>query len=163
MPMRVFKADWGESLRRVGPLGPAAVCSFCYQQRSWGTPAACKRPSDQSSPPAARLLPHPRLPPGGWQVDRETTCPPNYPPGAPLGQCGHFAFVEIDAAMAYRSAIAYVATSDERYARQAMAAVQAWATTNKEWGLVYRNGPLEAAWWVAGCGRQGGNLLRGLD
>lgn len=48
--------------------------------------------------------------------------------------------------MAYKSALAFVATGDERYAVQAMNAVQAWARTNKVFGLSDRNGPLEAAW-----------------
>lgn len=83
---------------------------------------------------------------GGWAKERDTTCPPNFPKTAPLEQCGHYALVEIDAAMAYKSALAFVATGDERYAVQAMNAVQAWARTNKVFGLSDRNGPLEAAW-----------------
>lgn len=48
--------------------------------------------------------------------------------------------------MAYKSAMAYVVTKDERYAELAVNATQAWATTNKYFGLSDRNGPLEAAW-----------------
>jgi len=50
--------------------------------------------------------------------------------------------------MAYRQAVAYAATGDERHAKKAMHIIQAWATTNKEFGPEDRNGPLEAAW---GC------------
>jgi hypothetical protein len=83
---------------------------------------------------------------GGWAVDRFKTCPSNYPKEAPFTQCGHFAFVELDAAMAYKSAMAYVVTKEERYAELAINATQAWAKTNKYFGLSDRNGPLEAAW-----------------
>jgi hypothetical protein len=60
--------------------------------------------------------------------------------------CAHYAFVEMDASMAYRNAVAYAATGDERYASQAMDSVMAWARTNKAFGIEERNGPLEVAW-----------------
>lgn len=44
--------------------------------------------------------------------------------------------------MAYKQAVAYMVTKDERYARQAAAIVHAWATGNTVFGLNYRNGPL---------------------
>jgi hypothetical protein len=81
------------------------------------------------------------------------SCPAHYPAGAPPGQCGHTAFVELDAAMAHKSALAYAATGDERYARQAAGILSAWAATNKEFGVQGANGPLEAAWWAAGRAR----------
>ena len=83
--------------------------------------------------------------PGGWHKSASSPCPPNYPEGAPKEHCGHYSFVELDATMSYRSALAYVATGDERYAAQAMAVVTAWAKTNSVFGLPDRNGPLEAA------------------
>lgn len=86
------------------------------------------------------------MPPGGKLDPESTPCPANYPPAAPTVMCGHFAFVEIDATMAYRSALAYVTTGDERYARQAARAAAAWAANNTVFGLSERNGPLEAAW-----------------
>lgn len=79
-------------------------------------------------------------------MDRFNTCPAKYPAAAPLTQCGHYAFVEIDASMAYKSAVAYAATNDDRYAERAVEAIMAWATTNKQFGLSDKNGPLEAAW-----------------
>jgi hypothetical protein len=183
MPMKVFKADWGACSRQGPGArwweGFAEMCPSQAARAGWRAPCSCRAigfgdnlprctlagvcrdhcihtilRSSQPTPSLALSLASSHAPtPGGWQVDRETTCPPNYPADAPLGQCGHVAFVEVDASMAYRSALAYVATGDERYARQAMAAVQAWATTNKEWGLVFRNGPLEAAWCVDNGGR----------
>lgn len=95
---------------------------------------------------AARALTSPCVSTGGWHKSASSPCPPNYPDGAPREHCGHYSFVEIDAATAYRSALAYVASGDERYARQAVRAVTAWAETNKVFGLSDRNGPLEAAW-----------------
>ena len=90
---------------------------------------------------------HPPPPPPGGKLDPESTpCPANYPANAPSYMCGHYSFVEIDATMSYRSALAYVATGDERYAQQAMGAVAAWARNNSVFGLSERNGPLEAAW-----------------
>lgn len=89
---------------------------------------------------------------GGW-AQPKTTCPPNYPADAPKSHCGHYAFVEMDASVAYRSALAYAATGDERYATQAMRVVSAWAQTNKVFGVSDRNGPLEAAWGVASMAR----------
>lgn len=84
-------------------------------------------------------------PTGGWARER-TTCPDNYPDGAPRSHCGHYSFVEMDASAAYRSALAYAATGDERFAEQALRVVRAWAQTNKVFGVSDRNGPLEAAW-----------------
>ena len=95
------------------------------------------------SGPLPRLCP--RVP-GGWAKERFETCPRNYPANAPATMCGHVAFIEMDASMSYKSAMAYAATGDERYAIQAMGAVQAWAKTNVVFGLEERNGPLEAAW-----------------
>ena len=83
-----------------------------------------------------------------------STCPPNYPEGAPKNLCSHISLVEIDAPMSYRHAMAYVTTGNEAHADKAMGIVQAWATINKQFGPKDRNGPLEAAWCVGG--RAGG-------
>ncbi|GBF90830.1 hypothetical protein Rsub_03684 [Raphidocelis subcapitata] len=80
-------------------------------------------------------------------------CPSNYPERAPSNLCGHISLVEIDAPMSYRHAMAYAATGDARHAEQAMEIIQAWATTNKEFGPKDRNGPLEAAWSCAPMAR----------
>lgn len=48
--------------------------------------------------------------------------------------------------MAYKYAMAYIATGNARYAEQSLNITRAWATTNKIFGLRNRNGPLEAGW-----------------
>jgi hypothetical protein len=53
-------------------------------------------------------------------------------------------------------ALAYLATGNEQYARNAVDIVDAWATTNKVFGVVWENGPLEAGWFVA-------SVLKGLE
>lgn len=42
------------------------------------------------------------------------TCPSNYPSTAPPAGCGHESFVELDAQMSYKMALAYHATGDTR-------------------------------------------------
>jgi hypothetical protein len=59
------------------------------------------------------------------------------------------AFVELDAQMAYKQAVAHALTGNESYALNALDIVDAWARHNKHWGLQDENGPLEAAWGVA--------------
>jgi hypothetical protein len=90
--------------------------------------------------------PQKRKPPPDGYVRDLSICPHNYPERAPSNLCGHISLVEIDAPMSYRHAMAYAATGDARHAEQAMDIIQAWATTNKEFGPKERNGPLEAAW-----------------
>jgi len=77
------------------------------------------------------------------------TCPSNYPTGAPLNQCGHLSWLELDAVQAYRNAMAWWATNDTQYAINAQRYIQAWVNTNTAWGLAAENGPLEASWGVA--------------
>ncbi|GBF87978.1 hypothetical protein Rsub_00690 [Raphidocelis subcapitata] len=89
---------------------------------------------------------------GGWNVDNRT-CPKNYPLGAPVHVCGHVAFAEMDAQAAYKQAMAYAITKDDRHAKNAMKIVTAWAKTNKKFGLKSKNGPLEAAWGAASMAR----------
>lgn len=55
-----------------------------------------------------------------------STCPPNYPEGAPKNLCSHISLVEIDAPMSYRHAMAFVVTGDERHAVKAMNIIQVW-------------------------------------
>lgn len=95
---------------------------------------------------------------GGVAVD-DTTCPSNYPAGAPRSLCGHIALVEIDAQMAYKQAAAYAANKNTAHAQQAIRALTSWASTNAVFGLRHRNGPLEAAWAVGAMARAA-ELLR---
>lgn len=55
--------------------------------------------------------------------------------------------------MIYKQALAYHATKDIRYAQTVFAVVNAWANTNKAWGMASQNGPLEAAWGIASIAR----------
>ncbi|KAI8474482.1 MAG: hypothetical protein J3K34DRAFT_518210 [Monoraphidium minutum] len=89
----------------------------------------------------------------GGTVKNTSACPPNFPPNANLAACGHTAFVELDAAMAYKYALGYAATGDERYAARAAEILRAWTTTNEAFGLPTANGPLEAAWGCAALSR----------
>jgi hypothetical protein len=52
--------------------------------------------------------------------------------------------LQLDAQMSYKAALAYHATRDVRYARVVFDTVNAWAATNKAWGMASQNGPLEA-------------------
>ena len=76
-------------------------------------------------------------------------CPANYPAGAPRNLCGHLAFVELDAVQAYRQAMAWWATNNTGYANNAQRIIEGWITTNRNWGLLNENGPLEAGWGCA--------------
>lgn len=89
---------------------------------------------------------------GGWEVT-PPACPANYPAFAPRGICGHISFVEMDGQMMYKQALAYLATKDLRYAQNAFAIANAWANTNKAWGVSSENGPLEAGWGIASMAR----------
>jgi hypothetical protein len=88
-----------------------------------------------------------------------TTCNANYPAGAPPKECAHISLVEIDGTLAYKQALAYMATKDTRHAQQALGTLLAWANTNKVFGLHYRNGPLEAA-WAAGALARAAEVLK---
>lgn len=78
----------------------------------------------------------------GLNTER-TKCSPNYPAEAPQQLCGHLSLVENDGQMAYRQAVAFVATGNVSYAANAFAVINQWAQTNKEMGLLHQNGPLE--------------------
>jgi hypothetical protein len=56
----------------------------------------------------------------------------------------------------FLQALAYLATGNEQYARNAIDIADAWATTNKVFGVVWENGPLEAGWFVA-------SVVKGLE
>lgn len=56
----------------------------------------------------------------------------------------------------FLQALAYLATGNEQYARNAVDIADAWATTNKVFGVVWENGPLEAGWFVA-------SVVKGLE
>jgi len=78
-----------------------------------------------------------------------TVPPPNYPPTAPKSNAAHISFVELDGNQAYKQALAWWVTNDTRYADNALRIIDGWATTNKQWGIINRNGPLEAGWGIA--------------
>ncbi|WIA22272.1 hypothetical protein OEZ85_004592 [Tetradesmus obliquus] len=80
-------------------------------------------------------------------------CSAAYDPRAPITICGHVSFVEMDAQMVYKMALAWYATGDARYATQVLSIINAWATTNTDWGWHWENGPLEAGWGIAAMAR----------
>ncbi|GBF98901.1 hypothetical protein Rsub_11539 [Raphidocelis subcapitata] len=120
----------------------------------WSAPAGTPA-EDYGGPYATEVV---RVDIGGLTNNR-SLCHPNYPAGADQLRCGHVSFVELDSAQAYKAAAAYAATRDERYAALAARILNAWATTNKEFGLARANGPLEAAWGCAAMARAA-ELLR---
>eukprot|EP00882_Tetradesmus_deserticola_P015228 GHRQ01016219.1.p1 GENE.GHRQ01016219.1~~GHRQ01016219.1.p1 ORF type:complete len:577 (+),score=184.85 GHRQ01016219.1:303-2033(+) len=97
---------------------------------------------------------------GGREAD-SANCPANFPAGAPRDICGHISFVEMDGQMAIKQAMAYWATSDMRYANNALSIIEAWTNTNAAFGLQKENGPLEAGWGLA-CMAKALELLRDL-
>jgi hypothetical protein len=58
---------------------------------------------------------------------------------APQSICGHVAFIELDAQMSYKQALAWWATGDERYANNALRIIDAWASTNQVSNKLKRN------------------------
>ena len=56
---------------------------------------------------------------------------------------------QLDGQQAYRQALAYWATGDTTHADNSLSIIKAWATTNKQWGVIGQNGPLEAGWGSA--------------
>jgi hypothetical protein len=42
--------------------------------------------------------------------------------------------LQLDAQMVYKMALAWYAMGDSRYASQVLSIINAWATTNKDWG-----------------------------
>lgn len=100
----------------------------------------------------------------GGNEANAANCPANYPagtPAAPKGICGHVSFVEMDGQMSMKQAMAYWASSDERYANNALGIIEAWTNTNQQFGLQKENGPLEAGWGVA-CMAKALEMLRNL-
>ncbi|GBF99458.1 hypothetical protein Rsub_11944 [Raphidocelis subcapitata] len=96
---------------------------------------------------------------GGATKDSSQCSPAYLATRGPASQCHHIALVEIDGAMAYRQALAFLMNGNEGHAAQARAALVAWANTNRAFGLQDRNGPLEAA-WAAGAYARAAELLR---
>jgi hypothetical protein len=56
-----------------------------------------------------------------------TKCHDKYPKGAPQAICGHISLIELDGQMAYKQALAFWATGDEQYARNAFEIIDSWA------------------------------------
>lgn len=102
------------------------------------------RALNTARPPACRW--------GGVESDL-AACPANYPAFAPRAICGHVAWVELDAQMLYKAALAFHATRDSRYAAHVFDTLTAWAARNRGWGLPTQNGPLEAGWGVCSAAR----------
>jgi hypothetical protein len=81
---------------------------------------------------------------------QQRACAQSFDPNAPQQLCGHISFVELDAVMAYKQAVAWWATGDRRHAETALDIVAAWSGNDTRWGVRTRNGPLEGGWGVAG-------------
>jgi hypothetical protein len=47
-----------------------------------------------------------------------------------------------DGQMAYKQALAFIATGDAGHAETAQSIMEGWAAVNKVWGLQHENGPL---------------------
>lgn len=77
--------------------------------------------------------------------------------------CGHVSLIELDSQQAHQQALAYAATGDERHAHTALRIVDAWATSNSQFGLASENGPLQAAWALAALSRAMELLRVGAD
>lgn len=68
--------------------------------------------------------------------------------------------MELDGAYSYKYALAYLATSLRAFAHNTLDIVDAWATRNREWGIMDGgNGALEAAWGAAAMAKVRGVLV----
>lgn len=116
--------------------------------RPWAAPTDCPV-AGYKGPYAVR---HVEIDWGGLDAKplQERLCAASFDPNAPQQLCGHLSFVELDAVMAYKQAMAWWATGDSRHAQTALDIVAAWSSSNARWGVRTRNGPLEGAWGVAG-------------
>lgn len=56
-----------------------------------------------------------------------TKCHEKYPKDASQAICGHISLIELDGQMAYKQALAFWATGDEQYARNAFEIIDSWA------------------------------------
>lgn len=84
-----------------------------------------------------------------YAASQKHVCAETFDPNAPQQLCGHLSFVELDAVMACKQAVAWWATGDSRHSANAAEIVAAWARNSSRWGVKTRNGPLEAAWGIA--------------
>jgi hypothetical protein len=57
----------------------------------------------------------------------KTKCHDKYPKDAPAAICGHISLIELDGQMSYKQALAFWATGDEQYARNAFEIIDSWA------------------------------------
>ena len=116
--------------------------------RKWAAPTDC--PAEGYKGPYA--VPEVNIDWGGLDAKpiKQRVCAETFDPNAPQQMCGHLSFVELDAVMAYKQAVAWWATGDDRHAKAAFEIVAAWTRNSSRWGVKTRNGPLEAAWGVAG-------------
>lgn len=64
---------------------------------------------------------------------------------------GHLEFVEQDGCMVYQQTLMWLITENPAYAQNAIAIIQAWATTCRK--FCGRNAPLEAGWGIASMAR----------
>lgn len=116
--------------------------------RKWAPPTDC--PPEGYRGPFA--VPDVDIDWGGLDAKppKKKMCAETFDPNAPQHMCGHLSFVELDATMAYKQAMAWWTTGDKRYAEAALDIIAAWAGNRTHWGVKTRNGPLEAGWGVAG-------------
>lgn len=117
--------------------------------RKWAAPTDCS-PQGYKGPYAVPVV---DIDWGGLDVKhtgKGQRCADTFDPNAPQQMCGHLSFVELDAVMAYKQAVAWWATGDARHAQAAIDIIAAWAGNSTHWGVKTRNGPLEAGWGVAG-------------
>jgi hypothetical protein len=116
--------------------------------RKWAPPIDCP-PEGYKGPYA---IPEVELDWGGIDAKppQRRVCAESFDPNAPPQLCGHLSFVELDAVMAYKQAVAWWATGDSRHASAALDIISAWSSNSSTWGMKTRNGPLEAGWGVAG-------------
>lgn len=115
--------------------------------RPWAPPTDCP-PEGYRGPYAVQEI---DIDWGGvdFRPAKQRPCAESFDPRAPQQLCGHLSFVELDAVMAYKQAVAWWATGDRRHAQTALDIVAAWARTNSHQGVKHRNGPLEAGWATA--------------
>lgn len=118
--------------------------------RKWAPPTECS-PEGYKGPYAIRDI---DIDWGGTDAKplSQRMCADSFDPNAPQHMCGHLSFVELDAVMAYKQAVAWWATGDRRHAKTAIDIIAAWTRSNSHFGMKTRNGPLEAGWGIAGEG-----------
>ena len=164
---RLCKVDNTSSLiHPAGLAGPAELSVMLYRIKNQQEPTNTAKntllsgPDDKKTKSSYKLFSTPLVYGGPYAMrnvqidysgltDSRIPPPPNYPATAPKDMSAHTAFVELDGQQAYQQALAWWTTDDTRYADNALRIIDAWATTNKQWGIINRNGPLEAGWGIA--------------